>query len=235
MGKRIVSQARGHGSQVYRVRRKAYSIRIGYPNTDGTAKVIKLIRSAGHYAPILKLQTNDSKAQIFYIPAFQNAYEGQEINVGKSEEIRQGDILRLKSLVQGTKVYNVETVPGDGGKLIRTGGSFAEVAKKETNRVVLLMPSKKTIALNENCRATVGIIAGNGRLDKPMRKAGVRFHAMKAKGRKWHYTSPVKMNAVDHPFGGGRGKRIKSKIAKRNAPPGAKVGHIRPRRTGHRK
>jgi len=232
MGKRIISQARGHGSQVYRVRRKAYSIRIGYPNTDGTAKIIRIMRSAGHTAPLLKLQI---KGKIFYIPAFQNAYEGQEINIGKSEDIKQGDILRLKELGQGTKVYNIETVPGDGGKLIRTGGSFAEVAKKEMNRVVLLMPSKKTIALNENCRATVGVIAGSGRLDKPMMRAGKRFYAMKAKGRKWHYTSAVKMNAVDHPFGGGRGKRIKSKIAKRNAPPGAKVGHIRPRRTGHKR
>ena len=58
---------------------------------------------------------------------------------------------------------------------------------------------------------------------------------MKAIGRKWHRTSAVKMNAVDHPFGGGRGKRIKSKIAKRNAPAGAKVGHLRPRRTGRKK
>jgi len=65
-------------------------------------------------------------------------------------------------------------------------------------------------------------------------KAGKMFYAMKAKGRKWHFTSRVKVNAVDHPFGGGRGKRIKSKIAKRNAPPGAKVGHIRPRRTGRK-
>jgi ribosomal protein L2 len=43
------------------------------------------------------------------------------------------------------------------------------------------------------------------------------------------------MNVIDHPFGSGRGKRIKSKIAKRGAPPGRKVGLIRPRRTGRRK
>jgi len=43
------------------------------------------------------------------------------------------------------------------------------------------------------------------------------------------------MNAIDHPFGSGRGKRIKSKVSKLNAPPGRKVGHLRPRRTGRRK
>jgi len=74
--------------------------------------------------------------------------------------------------------------------------------------------------------------AGAGRKDKPLLKAGKRFYAMKARGRKWHFTSKVKVNAVDHPFGSGRGKRIKSKIAKRNAPPGKRVGHLRPRQTG---
>ena len=66
-------------------------------------------------------------------------------------------------------------------------------------------------------------------------KAGKNFFIRKTKNKLWPRTSAVKMNAIDHPFGGGRGKRIKSKIAKRNAPPGAKVGLLRPRRTGRRK
>ena len=57
----------------------------------------------------------------------------------------------------------------------------------------------------------------------------------KARNKLWPRTSAVKMNAVDHPFGSGRGKRIKSKIAKTNAPPGAKVGLIRPSRTGKKR
>ena len=89
--------------------------------------------------------------------------------------------------------------------------------------------------MHPECRATLGIIAGAGRKDKPILKAGRRYHLMKAKGRKWHMTSRVKVNVIDHPFGGGRGKRIKSKIAKRNAPPGRRVGHLRPRRTGRRR
>ena len=62
-------------------------------------------------------------------------------------------------------------------------------------------------------------------------QAGKQFHIKKAKSKLWPRTSAVKMNAIDHPFGSGRGKNPKPKIAKRNAPPGAKVGLIRPRRT----
>jgi large subunit ribosomal protein L2 len=97
------------------------------------------------------------------------------------------------------------------------------------------MPSKKEIWLDGKCRATIGEVAGQGRLDKPIVKAGKKWHMMKARNKLWPRTSAVKMNAVDHPFGSGRGKRIKSKIAKRNAPPGARVGHIRPSRTGRKK
>jgi large subunit ribosomal protein L2 len=97
------------------------------------------------------------------------------------------------------------------------------------------MPSKKEANLDLNCRATIGVIAGDGRTLKPVVKAGKKHHMMKARNKLWPRTSAIKFNAVDHPFGGGRGKRIKSKIAKRNAPAGAKVGHIRPSRTGIRK
>jgi ribosomal protein L2 len=77
--------------------------------------------------------------------------------------------------------------------------------------------------------------AGDGRTDKPILKAGKKFYIMKSKSKLWPRTSAVAMNKIDHPFGSGRGKRVKSKIAKRNASPGKKVGHLRPRRTGRKK
>jgi len=236
MGKRIVSQARGHGSLTYRVRKKVYQYKIGYPpiGTEEKARIIKLINSAAHSAPLAKIKIEYGKKEIiFYNLAFDGAVEGQEIELGK--EIKEGNIIALENAKQGTRVYNIEIKPGDGGKLVRSSGSFAEVIEKSKNMVKILMPSKKEIEFNEKCRATIGIVAGAGRLEKPIVKAGKKFHMMKSKGRKWHFTSKVKVNAVDHPFGGGRGKRIKSKIAKRNAPPGARVGHIRPRRTGREK
>ena len=65
------------------------------------------------------------------------------------------------------------------------------------------------------------------------------FYIKKTKSKLWPRTSAVKMNAIDHPFGSGRGKNLThgnlGKIPKRNAPPGAKVGSIRARRTGKRK
>lgn len=230
MGKRIIQQARGKGSLVYRVRKKAYKYKIRYPNVKGKGKIIKLVNSAAHSSPLIKIKIQN---KIFYNLAFKNAFEGQEIEIDGNA--KEGNITKLQNLEIKTKIYNIESNPGDGGKLIRTAGSSGEISKKVGKKVVVLMPSKKEKEFHGNCRASVGEVAGSGRTDKPMIKAGKRFYLMKSKGRKWHRTSAVKMNAVDHPFGGGRGKRIKSKIAKRNAPPGRKVGHLRPRKTGKKK
>lgn len=236
MGKRIIQQARGRGGPRYRVRRKGFRYRIEYPSGKGKGKVLKLINSGGHTAPLAKILLDK---KIFYNPAFKGMCEGQEIEIG-GNEVKEGNILALKNIPTGTEVYNIEVRPGDGGKLIRSSGNSAVITKKEKERVSVLLPSKKEILLNESCRASIGVIAGQGRLEKPIMKAGKRFYMKKVKGgRVWPRTSAVKMNVVDHPFGSGRGKRLshggKGKTPKRNAPPGAKVGSLRPRRTGKRK
>lgn len=229
MGKRIISQARGHGSLTYRVRKQAFRHKIKYPSVNnGEAEIISLIHSAGHTAPLMKMKVGN---ETFFNPAFNGAYIGQKITIGG--EVVDGNIVMLKELPIGTSVYNIEKNPGDGGKMIRVSGSSATVNKLyENNKIGLLMPSKKEVILSGDCRVTIGVIAGDGRLLKPFMTAGKKHYKMKARNKLWPRTSAVKVNAVDHPFGSGRGKRIKPKIAKRNSPPGTRVGHLRPRRTG---
>ncbi len=231
MGKRIIQQARGHGSSTYRVRKKAFRYLLRYPkHLEGEGTVIKLLDSAAHTAPLAKIKYDKGT---FYMPAFKNMYEGQTI--GFSKEIKKGNIVKLKDIPLKTKIYNIESRPGDGGKFIKTGGSSAMVNKVIGEEVFVLMPSKKEKKFHKNCRAVIGAAAGAGRLDKPVVKAGKKFHIKKSKSKLWPRTSAVKMNAIDHPFGSGRAKNPKSKVAKRNAPPGRKVGLIRPRRTGKKK
>ena len=230
MGKRIIVQARGHGSGTYRVRRKAFRIRPKYPlDLSREGIVIKMLNSPGHTAPLAKVKYEKG---IFYMPAFKGMIEGQKINFGTGE-VKPGNIMILKDIPIKTSVYNIESRPGDGGIFIRSGGNSGMINRISETGVFVLMPSKKEKEFNPKCRATVGVIAGSGRLEKPIMKAGKRYHMKKAKGKLWPRTSAVKMNVVDHPFGSGRGKNPKSKIPKRNAPPGKKVGLLRPRRTGH--
>lgn len=229
MGKRIIQQARGHGSNTYRVRRKAFLIKPRYLKNIGECEVINLINSGGHSAPLAKIKCGN---EIFFNFACEGLYVGQKIVFGRHEN---GDIARLGDLKNGTQIFNIENMPGDGGKFIKSGGGSGIILNKKADKVVVLMPSKKEKIFNSVCRATIGVIAGAGRVDKPILKAGKKYFIKKTKSKLWPRTSAVKVNAIDHPFGSGRGKRIKSKIVQRMASPGQKVGLLKPKRTGRKK
>lgn len=232
MGKRIIQQARGHGSKTYRVKNKAFKFKVKYPSVlNGEGIVVKLFNSPAHSAPLAKIKYNKG---VFYIPAFKGMIEGQKINFGGSE-IKDGNVMELKDMPVKTLVYNIESRPRDGGVFIRSAGNVAVVKRISEEGVYVTMPSKKDKLFNGKCRATIGRIAGAGRKEKPIIRAGKKHYMTKAKNKLWPRTSAVKVNVIDHPFGSGRGKNPKSKIAKRNAPPGKKVGLLRPRRTGRRK
>jgi len=231
MGKRIIQQRRGKGGHTYKVRNKASKIRPGYiSDLKGEWEVVSLIPSVGHSVPIARFRNKEGKT--FNNFAVNLLYIGQKTNYGGN---KAGDISKIGDLKNGTEIFNIENKPKDGGKFVRSGGGFAVVTNKRKGIVKVMMPSKKEKEFNVNCRATIGRAAGDGRMDKPILKAGKKFFIMKSKSKLWPRTSAVKMNAIDHPFGSGRSKNVKSKISKRNAAPGKKVGHLRPRRTGRKK
>ncbi len=232
MGKRIITQRRGRGTHTYKVRRKAFRFKVQYPQRlEGEGEVIKLFNSPAHTAPLAKIKHSKGT---FYIPATKGMFEGQKIKFG-GKEIKPGNIIELKNIPMKSSIYCIEARPGDGGRFIKSGGNSAVINRITEDAIFILFPSKKEKKLNLNCRAIIGVSAGSGRLDKPIIKAGKKHHIKRAKSKLWPRTSAVKMNAIDHPFGSGRAKNPKSKIAKRNAPPGRKVGLLRPKRTGKRK
>lgn len=82
-------------------------------------------------------------------------------------------------------------------------------------------------------RGMVGIIAGGGRIDKPILKAGRAYHKYKAKRNCWPKVRGVAMNPVEHPHGGGNHQHIgHASTVRRDASAGRKVGLIAARRTG---
>jgi large subunit ribosomal protein L2 len=233
MGKRIIQQRRGRGSISFRVRRSAYNIRIDYPVVEGKGTVLRLVSDAGHTSPLALIKVGN---KVFYNVAVEGLEEGQEIDIGKNAEIKTGNIIPLASVPVGTTLCNIEVTPYAGGKLVRSSGISAVVTKKVDGKVALMLPSKTEKLFNGNSRATIGTVAGGGRVEKPFVKAGKKWHLMKARNKLYPRTSPIKMNSVNHPFGGGRGKNMgKSGIAPRWAPPGRKVGLLRPRKSGRGK
>lgn len=79
----------------------------------------------------------------------------------------------------------------------------------------------------------VGIVAGGGRIDKPLLKAGRAYHKYKVKRNSWPKVRGVCMNPVEHPHGGGNHQHIgMASTVSRYKSHGRKVGLIAARRTG---
>ncbi len=236
MGKRLIQQARGKGSPTY----KSPSFRFKgevkhYKITDKavSGKVEDLIHCAGHSSPLMIVNYEDN--QIITV-APEGIRVGEEIACGSGTELKPGNVLPLKDIPEGTLIHNIESRPGDGGRFVRASGGYARVASRLKNKVLVSLPSKKQKEFALNCRASVGVIAGSGRTEKPFIKAGTRFYKMKAKNKLYPKISGVSQNAVDHPFGNARSQRkSKAKPIPRNAPPGRKVGMVAARRTGRKK
>ncbi len=196
--------------------------------------VLDLIHCQGHSAPLAEVQYENGETALLLAP--EGIRVGDVIVSGPEAPLELGNTVPLRNLPEGTMIYNIESVPGDGGKFVRASGSFARIITKMENRIIIKLPSKKQREFHPDCRANVGIIAGGGRLEKPFLKAGVRFYKMRAKNKLWPQTSGNAMNAVDHPFGNKRSlRKSKARPVSRHAPPGRKVGMIAARRTGRKK
>lgn len=233
MGKNLISQRRGRGSLTYRAASHRFQGEVKHPELNTAGTVVDILHCAGHSAPLLEIATLSGHTALAIAP--EGMKVGDEISFG-AEEIKEGNVLQLKDIPEGTSIHNIEIHPGDGGKLVRSSGVFAKIVAKTEQGVQVKLPSKKDKLLNPACRAAIGIVAGSGRLEKPFMKAGTMYHRMAARNKLYPHVCGISMNAVDHPFGG-KCSHIKGRPTQssRSAPPGRKVGKIAPRRTGRRK
>ncbi len=237
MGKRILQQRAGRGGQQFRNRGHLHKSAAKYPPPSETTFkgiVIELLHDPGRWVPLAHIELENGDE--YFIPAAEGMFVGQEVQIGPDAPISVGNTLPLAKIPEGTKVYNIELRPGDGGKLARQSGSYATIVGRSGKYTLIQLPSKRQKSVLSSARATIGVPAGAGRTEKPLLKAGNSYYKWRAKAHKWPKVRGVAMNAVSHKFGGGshQSVSIPSTVA-RNAPPGRKVGHIAARRTGRRK
>ncbi len=136
-----------------------------------------------------------------YILAPNGLQIGQTIISGSRIPPEVGNALTLGELPLGTIVHNIELKPGQGAKLARSAGSYAQLTSRDGKYAIVKMPSGEARMILTTCKATVGSISN---ADHDLEKSG------KAGRSRWLGRRPrvrgVAMNPVDHPMGGGEGK-----------------------------
>lgn len=239
MGKRILVRRRGRGSGVFKAPTHRRVAPTSYPTqirSESTFKgmVKDLIHDPGRGMPLALLKFDGDLE--CYIVAPEGLSINQNVSIGVASPIEIGNILPIGKIPAGNIILNIESRPGDGGKIARSSGSYAILVAHTPRGTEIKLPSKKSVYLNGRCRATIGVAAGAGRVDKPFLKAGRKAKLMKARGRKWPVVKGTAMVAASHPFGGGRHKHAgKPTTISRDAPPGRKVGLIAARQSGRSK
>jgi len=116
-------------------------------------------------------------------------------------DIKAGNAMKLKNIPVGTLVHNIEMNPGQGGKIARSAGGYAQIMGRDGKYVSLRLPSGEMRYILGECMATVGTIGNEDFSNMVIGKAGRNRH----RGIR-PQTRGSAMNPVDHPHGGGEGK-----------------------------
>jgi large subunit ribosomal protein L2 len=136
-----------------------------------------------------------------YIVAPNGLEVGQTVMSGKDASPDVGNTLPIQNIPVGTIIHNIELRPGQGARLVRSAGAFAQLTSREGDYAIIKMPSGETRKILSACKATIGSV---GNSDHALEQSG------KAGRSRWLGRRPrvrgVVMNPVDHPMGGGEGR-----------------------------
>lgn len=167
---------------------------------EGIPAIVKTVEyDPNRTARIALLYYKDGEKR--YIIAPQGIQVGQEINSGKGVSPEIGNSLYLSEIPFGTIIHNIELRPGQGAKMARSAGSYAQLMSRDGKFAIIKLPSGETRMILQTCKATVGMVSN---AEHSLERSG------KAGRSRWLGRRPrnrgVVMNPVDHPMGGGEGR-----------------------------
>jgi len=167
---------------------------------DGVpAKVAAIEYDPNRSARIALLHYRDGEKR--YILAPLGLAVGDLVESGEKADIKTGNALPLRAIPLGTVIHNIELRPGQGGKLVRSAGSSAQLMAKEGDYAQVRMPSGEVRRIGIVCRATVGQLGNADHENLVIGTAGRQRHMGNRPS-----VRGVAMNPVDHPHGGGEAR-----------------------------
>jgi large subunit ribosomal protein L2 len=190
---RVTAKYRGGGHK------QRYRIVDFKRDKEGVATVESIQYDPNRSANIALIKYADGEKT--YIIAPKGLKAGDTVQSGRGVAPETGNCMLLSEVPLGVFVHNVELHPGQGGVLVRSAGTAAQMMGREDRYAVLKMPSGEVRRILVTCRVTIGVV-GNG--DHNLEIAGkagrMRWKGFRSRNR------PVAMNPVDHPMGGGEGR-----------------------------
>ena len=191
---RITSRSRGAGHK-----HKYREIDFYRKKDNLKAKVERIEYDPNRSAHVALIKYEDGV--LSYILAPNKINIGDEIVSGKNKEIKVGNCMPLSDIPAGTEIHNIELSPNQGGKMVRSAGSSAQISGTDENYCIIKLNSGEVRKVINTARATIGSVSNTDHQNIKIGKAGRN----RWKGRRPSVRG-VAMNPVDHPHGGGEGK-----------------------------
>ena len=177
---------------------------------DGIPAVVKTIEyDPNRSARIALVFYADGEKR--YIVAPNGLQVGATIMSGPEATPDLGNTLPLENIPVGTVIHNIELRPGQGAKMVRSAGNFAQLTSREGRYCVIKLPSGEIRKVLSVCRATIGSVSNSDHALESSGKAG----RSRWLGRRPHNRGVV-MNPTDHPMGGGEGRHTGGHPRSRN-------------------
>ena len=190
---RITSRFRGGGHK------RRYRIIDFKRNNNTIAEVIAIEYDPNRTARIALIKYENGEKN--YIIAPDGIKVGEKIESGNEADLKTGNTLAISAIPVGTFIHNIEMKPGKGAQIARSAGTSAQIVAKDVKYSQIKLPSGEVRMINNNCKATLGVVSNIDHENISLGKAG----RSRWLGRRPHVRG-VAMNPVDHPMGGGEGK-----------------------------
>ena len=173
---------------------------------DGIPGVVRTIEyDPNRTARIALVFYKDGEKRYIIAPA--GLKVGQEIVSGKGVQPNVGNAMFLSEVPFGTIIHNIELRPGQGAKMARSAGSYAQLMSRDDKYAILKMPSGETRMILQACKATIGSVSnGEHNLEKSGKAGRSRWLGRRPRVR------GVAMNPIDHPHGGGEGRTGEGRV-----------------------
>uniref|UniRef100_UPI003003542A ribosomal protein L2 n=1 Tax=Cocconeiopsis kantsiensis TaxID=3082010 RepID=UPI003003542A len=137
-----------------------------------------------------------------YIIAPKNIKIGDIVETGESAKSNLGHSLRIEKIPLGSYIYNIAPTVFKKGQISRSAGTFSQLKEKTVGYAIIKLSSGSHKTLSSKCFASIGVVSNENFYLKKLKKAGQS---------RWKGVRPsvrgVAMNPIDHPHGGGEGKK----------------------------
>ena len=166
---------------------------------DSPAKVERIEYDPNRTAFVALIKYSDDVLNYILCP--QKLAVGDIIVSSDKADIKPGNCLKIRAIPVGTIIHNIELKPGKGGQIIRSAGTFGQLAGKDSEYGQIKLSSGEMRSVRVECKASIGMVSNPDQKNIKLGKAG---------RNRWLGVRPsvrgVAMNPVDHPHGGGEGR-----------------------------